>query len=97
MELKLLSMVANGGWMAVAAVLAYSILRLEKSLRIITEEQAGLRERVVVVEKEKITRSEFYKDMADWRKEVQSLEKTLSEFRSDFAYFKGQIDNLKKG
>ncbi len=97
MDLKLLSMVANGGWLAVASVLAYSILRLEKTLKIITKDQASLREQVVVMEKEKITRSEFYKGIAEWRKEVQSLERTLSEFRSDFAYFKGQIDNLKKG
>jgi hypothetical protein len=90
MEFNFLSLVANGGWMAVASVLAYAMIRLDKSLRSIDREQTAMRDRIASVEKEYVCRSEYYRDISGWRGDIRGLEQSIADVRNDFAYYKGR-------
>ena len=95
MELKLIELMSNGGWMAVAVFLLYLFFRQDKTMQRLEKWLEETSKRVTYIEKEYIARAEFYRDISGWRSDIKSLEGQILDLRSELSYFRGRQEHDK--
>ena len=67
MEMALLTLLTQGGWIAVAAFCVYMLFRLEKRIDRLEEKFENM-----------VSREEHYRDLSGWRGEIQRLDDKIS-------------------
>ena len=77
MELSLIELVREGGWIALFAFLFFILLRLEKRIE-------SFEQKLEEIQKENIRREEYYRDISGWRGEIQRLDDKLTRIFDKF-------------
>jgi len=71
MEFGLFHLILQGGWAAVSAFFIYILIKLDKRIE-------KLESKLEEIQKENVSREEYYRDISGWRGELQRLEDKLT-------------------
>jgi len=70
----IIGIIFNGGYLAVAIFLLYLIYELKKK-------HEKLEENLDTLEKEKLSKDEFYRSVSGWREEINTLHKKIDDLK----------------
>jgi hypothetical protein len=70
----IISIIFNGGYLAVCIFLLYLIYELKKR-------HERIDEKIDTLEKEKISKDEFYRSVSGWREEINILHKKIDDLK----------------
>ncbi len=88
--IKILELISNGGWLAVGVFLFFLYTRQEKLLNELKEWLKQAHDRICYIEKEYVTRTEFYRDISGWRSDIKALENQVVEVKAGLFFLKGK-------
>jgi uncharacterized coiled-coil DUF342 family protein len=81
MEIGILSLIFQGGWVASIAFLLYLLLKFEKKLESFGSEVKRLEEKLEGYHKEMVSKEEYYRDVSGWRHELNRLISKIEELQ----------------
>jgi chromosome segregation ATPase len=81
MEVGILSLILQGGWVASIAFLLYLLLKFEKRLDSLSSEIKKLEEKMEDYHKEMVSKEEYYRDVSGWRHELNRIMSKIEELQ----------------